>query len=847
MGDVHFSKFGAIEASLPHPGRLLSEGAEASSIPHRSPCISLTLDKNGKLISISPSYEEMTGYSVNEVIGKHFYEMVLEEDAIGTTLIIDQLLAESNGQGAHWARLLRKNDNPLAVVMNLILVGDSSAVTNINVTIWHANEFSGSESEPVSKDMVEQMMSSVNLIVIETDLEGQICSFSTTAESRTGYSQKEMIGKKITDLITFGNDSEVEFERKTKAAIAGEMVEIGVRLRTKKNGGNLSLIWRMMAIRGPDRTVRGIVGFGHEVEIKRQLEEGAADILDRDLEALVETSKDIVESDDLVDAIDKDLGKFIDFLGVDFGVFRLTSEAAKPKMVCAGMDFKNGRKLLEMRVVGEGPLYRDIQAGKTFISMDIQGDPRVLVEDNDVRSVACLPIKFRNEVFGEACFGSRVIGNNLQSKLPILQVFCNQVAISLRKARLKGELQLRNKELEILYETAMALSSSLDFEKVLETILKKAAELVKADNVHMFRLDRKKNVLVCVNSICEFHDNVMGVELKLGEGITGLVAQSGKGLLIERADKDERSLQIPGTPEDPSSLISVPLKMGEEILGVITLERIPGVAFNKADFRIIEMFSVMAATAINNAQLYNKINEHAASQQMYTILLTHDVANYNVPIHGYLEMLAKDPKLDERQRRYIISALAQSENISSLISDVRKLALLRTTQDAEASVETIDLTTIVRESIELLRMNTLYEGMEIHYTPPLEDALVMGDVFVKDIVYNLLSNACKYGGSGPVEIEIYQHLDDSYEYWRLDVKDQGEGVPEERRAFLFKRFDKFNVESASEGHGIGLSVVTMLVERIGGKVWVDDREKLDQVKGSVFSVIFPKAKFNTGD
>jgi K+-sensing histidine kinase KdpD len=100
-----------------------------------------------------------------------------------------------------------------------------------------------------------------------------------------------------------------------------------------------------------------------------------------------------------------------------------------------------------------------------------------------------------------------------------------------------------------------------------------------------------------------------------------------------------------------------------------------------------------------------------------------------------------------------------------------------------------------------LRMNTLYEGVEIHYNPPLEDALVMGDVFVKDIVYNLLSNACKYGGSGPVEIEMYQHLDDSYEYWRLDVKDQGEGVPEERRAFLFKRFDKFNVESASAERG----------------------------------------------
>jgi PAS domain-containing protein len=131
MGDVRFSKFGTIEASLPHPGRLLSEGAEASGTPSRSPCISLTLDRNGKLISISPSYEELTSYAINEVIGKHFYEMVSEEDAIGITLVINRLLAESNDQGAHWVHLLRKNDNPLSIVMNLMLVGDSNAVRKI--------------------------------------------------------------------------------------------------------------------------------------------------------------------------------------------------------------------------------------------------------------------------------------------------------------------------------------------------------------------------------------------------------------------------------------------------------------------------------------------------------------------------------------------------------------------------------------------------------------------------------------------------------------------------------------------------------------------------------------------
>jgi signal transduction histidine kinase len=79
-------------------------------------------------------------------------------------------------------------------------------------------------------------------------------------------------------------------------------------------------------------------------------------------------------------------------------------------------------------------------------------------------------------------------------------------------------------------------------------------------------------------------------------------------------------------------------------------------------------------------------------------------------------------------------------------------------------------------------------------------------------------------------------------FWRLDVKDRGEGVSPERKAFLFKRFDQFDVESAAEGHGIGLSVVAALSERFGGRVWVEDRESVDQIRGSMFSVIFPQVK-----
>ncbi len=132
-----------------------------------------------------------------------------------------------------------------------------------------------------------------------------------------------------------------------------------------------------------------------------------------------------------------------------------------------------------------------------------------------------------------------------------------------------------------------------------------------------------------------------------------------------------------------------------------------------------------------------------------TVLLTHDVANFNVPIHGFLEMLLKDPKLDDRQRRYVRSALVQSDNISELISDVRELSLLRS-KLGDQPLREVDIIPVIKEAKEDIFSNAVYEDIETTFETQTESANIMADAFLKDLFYNLLSNACKYGGGRPV-------------------------------------------------------------------------------------------------
>jgi signal transduction histidine kinase len=353
-------------------------------------------------------------------------------------------------------------------------------------------------------------------------------------------------------------------------------------------------------------------------------------------------------------------------------------------------------------------------------------------------------------------------------------------------------------------------------------------------------MDRKTGKLRCTQNVCQMPMDVVGMEIELGVGITGLVAKTGQGMLVERADLDERSALVEGTPDEPSSLISVPMKFGDEIIGVITLEKRPGLPFTMREYKLIEMFSVLASTAIKNASTFSRVKEKASRQQVYNILLTHDVANYNVPIHGFLEMLLTDPKLDERQRRYVKSALAQSENISSLISDVRKLWKLKATE--QNPLLQMDLSPILSEAIHDIQMNALYGDIQISYSTPPGKLMVNADSFLKDVFYNLLSNACKYGDQKPIEVGVQEYQERGTDFYRITVADHGHGIPEERKSYLFRRFDQLDSESAAEGHGLGLSVVNALAERYGGKVWVDNREKGDFTKGSVFSLIIPRVR-----
>ena len=700
------------------------------------------------------------------------------------------------------------------------------------------NEASGNEEwEKVGSSLnVTHLLGHLHVPIIFLDLAGRMTYVSAAAEAIVGRGIQECVGMPFENLLS-GSRAPLARSNFTKAldkCLAGDPARVNLSFSTPRGEPEYHCV--LLPTTGDGGTTDGAMLLVRE-EKAPEPSSGEGRSLES-IKVLARTSTDLIENADLKEIIEDEAARLVESLGFDFAIFRILTPDERPLMLCHGIDYKEAREILESKLVDGTPMYLTVCKGQGMVFSDLPDCAELTCASPDVSSLACLTVHWSNKAYGCAIFGSRSSDVNVKAHYPILQVFCNQVGISLRNAALYRELKSRNTELRGLYETTQALSSTLELEALLRTILQTARDLVGADNCFIFQLNAVMETLTAISMI-GLDAIPKDLELEVGKGITGYVAQTGKGMLVEWADLDPRSVTVPGTPEeDPSSIICVPLKFSDKMLGVMTLEKKPGVPFNQKQYELIELFSLQAAMALHNASQFEKIKGYASNLQVYNVLLTHDVANFNVPIHGFLELLLKDPKLDERQRRYVRSALVQSDNISELISDVRELSRLRS-KLGEMPLELVDMIPAIKEAKEDIFSNAVYEDIETRFESSVEVAEIKADAFLKDLFYNLMSNACKYGRGLPVEIKITE-LTDGIDWWKVQITDGGRGIPDERKGDLFKRFDQLDTTQGSDGHGLGLSVVGTLCDRYGGKVWVDDREAGDFSKGSIFTVLLPK-------
>jgi diguanylate cyclase (GGDEF)-like protein len=175
-----------------------------------------------------------------------------------------------------------------------------------------------------------------------------------------------------------------------------------------------------------------------------------------------------------------------------------------------------------------------------------------------------------------------------------------------------AELKRQVERLSLFHEVGKALFSTLDLQKILQTIMEKISELLQPDTWSLLMVDERAQELYFEIAIGRGAERLKDVRLKLGEGIAGWVAEHEESVLVEDVRSDIRfSPKIDEfTQPNTHSVLCVPIKGREQVLGVIELVNCLGKqSFSEEHKPILESLADYAAIALENARYVQRMHE----------------------------------------------------------------------------------------------------------------------------------------------------------------------------------------------------------------------------------------------
>jgi diguanylate cyclase (GGDEF)-like protein len=173
------------------------------------------------------------------------------------------------------------------------------------------------------------------------------------------------------------------------------------------------------------------------------------------------------------------------------------------------------------------------------------------------------------------------------------------------------QLTRQSQELTIFHDVAKALTSSLDLDSILQTIMEKMAEYFRPDTWSLLMVDEVANDLYFAIAVGEAAETLKNVRLKMGEGIAGWVAKHGEPVISEDVEQDSRFAKRidEATLWQTHSVICMPLRSRLRVLGVIQLVNVDLSQFHEQEIFFLQTLCDYAAIAVENARWVEKIRE----------------------------------------------------------------------------------------------------------------------------------------------------------------------------------------------------------------------------------------------
>lgn len=397
--------------------------------------------------------------------------------------------------------------------------------------------------------------------------------------------------------------------------------------------------------------------------------------------------------------------------------------------------------------------------------------------------------------------------------------------------------------LNTLYEIVRDINSTLSLKRALKTIVDKATSLLKVERASLMLLD-KSGKFLAIHSATGLSPAILrNTKIKVGESVSGWVAQKGKPLLIQDISKDKRFTKKGKGHYSTDSLLSVPLKAKGKTIGVLNVNNKKRKAvFVREDLKLLTALADEAAIAIQNAKLYEDLLEANERLKELDKLKSGFVANVSHELRTPLAIIRNfifafqqemTGTVSDHQKEYLLRVEDNLGRLERLIDNLLDLSKIEAGR-FELRKARGDLASLAKKVIDSLQKKGEEKGVALQFSASGQMPFTYLDQDrVTEVVTNLVDNAIKYtpkGGSISVGLKKEEGA------LLLSVQDTGIGIKAKDQEKLFEKFRQFSASPHREkGVGLGLAISREIVELHHGKMKVDSKEG----KGSTFTASFP--------
>ncbi len=465
------------------------------------------------------------------------------------------------------------------------------------------------------------------------------------------------------------------------------------------------------------------------------------------------------------------------------------------------------------------------ETGRTIVVRDVLADARVPEGSAEagVRSVIATPILVAGDLAGTLSLNQAASPRDWTTdEVRLVEAVARELRVAMETARLFQARQRENERLLALQRAGATLAARTDPHEVFDMILRSAVQLFGQGSVSLYTWDEEAGLLRLAENFDPAGRVPDDPALRPGEGIVGRVFASREPLIV----KDYH----------------VPLLRSGSALGALGIRSYePTVTYTDDDARMLGLFADQAAAALTTVEAFARQREAVEqlerlnrAKSEFVSIVSHEFRTPLTGIQGFSEMMRDEELTLEEMREYAGDINKDAQRLNRMIDEMLDLDRMESGR-MTIHPERMDLNAVVDEAVDRVRPNAPNHTLSVDLQPELPPIHADRDRLTQ-VASNLLNNAVKYSPTGG-RITVTTRAD--HDQVRLDVRDEGLGIPPDALETIFERYSRVDSQATKDipGTGLGLPIVRQIVQLHGGKVWAES----ELGRGSVFHVVLPLA------